>query len=851
MLYTADTAHAKLNSSELKAGIDLRIVAEQLFGPAVRRSSRYVQYRAPDRHERTPSLTVWADGFKDFGDATHHGDVFTFLEVYKGMSFREALDYLAREGGSAPAAPFYCQLSQKRSVTASPLPDANWQRTVTHLLTRCQATLDKCPEAQQYLMKQGYTKTTIASRGLGLNLAWSKIAWHKPDGKQAWLPPGIVFPWFHDGNLVGLKVRLPYHKNGQPDALARLLGCKPQKAKYMQVAGSSLGSAWYGDLADTTRPVIFCEGEKDCDNLYQRIGDRTSIVTLGSASGRVPPALIQRLRPVPWIAVVPDNDEAGTQSALRIQQQLKTALGNKAIVILGCVPPDYKDISDWILDDGEKQLDQWFRQLERQAGYARRRAAWNPAQNTYFPQGVPDVLREALLGLHRLGATTGQRYIQDHANAALVLELYHEAILQACLTADAPLTVADLRTVALSLERNCTESAIRRGLEQLCALGFLELIANLPPGEHNFSGQREGGRSAKNSSPRRGRPTLRYRIVPLAEALATFLARVEVRIREALYADRLPNHVQPEWFGGLLAADEAAAVAETLEIASQELYAMHQVELRRVEREIGKQLAVYRRNLALAALSDAGSTPLAPSVPYSSGRELRDAYYRALIEEAGPAGRQITRASAAAQLGVDRKTLQHIRRRVGVVAEPRFERFELDDAEYVHRRANWLAPWAADRVYGRYLESSSGQCIRLDMQNPARNDDWVAGQLARGCRVWLKVQVASRERFATPQEREILHRPVMWCCGRRRQDGTGRRRPLRIDPLTGECLPVPPPAAVCPPAHTRAYVYDQLWLRRALWLASAETGGLQKVLIHLGLVSSIAYWDIGRYPCPS
>src|SRR5690606_25051642 len=113
-----------------------------------------------------------------------------------------------------------------------------------------------------------------------------------------------------------------------------------------------------------------------------------------------------------------------------------------------------------------------------------------------------------------------------------------------------------------------------------------------------------------------------------------------------------------------------------------------------------------------------------------------------------------SRAKSAAQLGVTLKTLRRLRRRVGVVAEARYEYFDIlqADGDDVHGAARRLAPWASERVYGRYFESSSGAIIRLDMNAAARDTAWVAAQLAQGWQVRLKIQVASRERLASPAE---------------------------------------------------------------------------------------------------
>lgn len=823
----------RVHLDTLKETIDLRNVAESILGQAHRRSRDYLQYRAPDREDRVASLTVWANGFKDFGRSENSGDVFTFLQLYGKMNFREAIRFL-----KADSPPSGKTTHATRHETRLASPDRDWQVAANRLLGQCQETLRLSPDALDLLMALGYSRELVEKRGLGLNLTWKKLNWRKPDGKPAWLPPGIVYPWYKNGQLYALKVRCPYLKaDGKPDAIARLLHLKPEDAKYMQIAGGQLSQTWYGELENPAQPVILVEGEKDCDTLSQFLGQQANVLTLGSATGRIPADLVEKFRQVPFVCVVLDNDEAGRENADRLCRELSDQLGKLPVVTSARVPAAYKDVSDWILD-GAGGLDYWYERLAERARELTIFRRFDPTTDTFFPQGMPDPLREVLLSLHHL-APSGRQYVKDHANAALVMDLYHELCIRQTLAGNAAFTLQHLHQCSTELGRGCDESALRRGLEQLAGIGVVELIANSTPSLSSEDLSKEqGGDSAKNSPVRRGRKAQFYRVRPIKQALAALLACIENRLREVLYHDDLPDHVQANWFDGLVNDEEQAkAVAEAVEQASTDLYEEHRRDIRRRVYEMHERLDKYRQNLTASALFVADSTLLPTEATYSSGREFRDVYYRALVEEHGARGRQIARAKAAAQIGVNSRTLGRIRQRVGVVTEACYECFPVNEPKRVHQRADRAAPWAREREFGRFLESSSGDLIRIDVNNTTSNDHWVATQMEAGHRVWIKIQVPSRERVATPEEMATLH--VLTGVERKpcEKSGHGKVRPV-FDAVTGERLPKLGVEAICPAGLVRGYISDQLRLRAAWLYPMIEANRLLcHVLVQLAVIA--------------
>ena len=820
---------------ELKARVDLRVIAEQTLGQARRRSSNYMQFLAPNRDDRNASLTVWADGFKDFGNPDCRGDVFTFLELFQGLDFKAALDVLRSEAGLREwREPLPPQSATHKNATRQPQPD--WRAVAAGALQQCQTTLHSMcgqPIVQHYLHPQGYTDATLKARGIGFNPQWRKLAWLKPDGKPAWLPPGIVYPWYQDGQLVGLKVRLPYTTNGDnPDDLAQLMNHKPGPAKYMQVAGGAISTAWYGDLDDPTLPVILVEGEKDCDNLWQRLKGLANVITLGSATGRLPDALIERLQHAPWIILALDNDTAGRSNTNRLDRELQQRTGR--VVFPAHFSTDHNDLTDWILDDGD--VVGWF---TRQADIVTRIALRHGPQRqtaTIFPQGVPNILRSTLLRLHQ-----ECRYVKDHANAAVVMEIRQEAVQKGLLDENALLTVPTLVKLATQLQRNTTTSTLRRGIEQLIALGFLELIPHFHPSSEPKENTEEikGGKSENKLTRRRGRPTLHYKAVPLVTALVQFVQHVRMRLYEGLYAE-IPDDVLPEWFTDIVDADTAHEIARLIwdEVDWQLDVGLETVEAYLAYLKRGDELEAL---LSFDALIGADSAPLPSEMSLTNGRAYRDAVYAAYIGAEGVFGRQITRAESAAGIGVSSRTLTEVRRRTGVVAEPQYKSFELARNVDVNEQANEIARWAEDRPFGRFLVSERDVWMRLRVDDPDDMDKFVMQEMAQGHRVWLRVQVASLERFGTPEElaqneaeAALALEPTAY--PRQEPSKPAEPRPQDLHPTTGEVLATVEPETVSPDGPTRGFVVDQMRMRLPLLYPLMEqVPGLKEVLAALGV----------------
>jgi 5S rRNA maturation endonuclease (ribonuclease M5) len=850
----------------LKAQVDLRTVAEDVLGPAARQHGRYLQFHAPDRSDSDPSLTVWPESFFDFGNPEHNGDVFDFLAQYAGLGFRDALAYLE---GNSPI------ISRPASATR-PTPDAQenkndprWREEIQLLLSEFQATLWHTQQGQrvrQYLEEQGYSRQHMQQQGLGFNPTWRQMNWRKPDGSPAWIAPGIIYPWVQDGEIAGLKIRCATRNGKKRGRLSTLAGLSPQEQKYMQVAGGTISRSWYGTLHEG-RPLIVCEGEKDRDNLAQRLGEAASVITLGSASGRVPRRLRSTISEadVPWLAIVLDNDKAGQRNSQRLAEKFRRIAG--LTVITGQVPQPHKDLTDWILENAD--VNQWFEELGERAAVEPTPAVDDAStfidnnsasdlrvnEKEYFPNNgvLPNPLREVLLSVNSLGSQ-GRRYCQDHSSSALVLELIQDTQLLP-LPKLGPsrvgiLSIQRILEAANSQGRSCTEKTIRKGIEQLVGLGFLELIPKSTPLYDRIkeSEKIQGGKNGNNS--KRGRPVDYYGLVPLEQALATMVERLSIRVREGMFGSLAPDNAEPEWFEFCSNVD-GQRLAEEVNRLSEPLRQAQQQKIQEIEREYQQVMADLRDKLSLDTLKRAKSIPIPRELDFANGREYRDAYYKALVINAGSDGRQITRARAAEQIGVTVKTLSRIRRRTGVVTEAQFKEIELFSARDVLAQADEAAPWAAGRAFGRYLASSDGRRLRLDPRHGRHYDRWVAEQMAEGHIVKIQIQVASKEREGDPAEVEKRREEYRaWLHAKRQQEQCSQRpycpNPQK-NPLKGVSVPNPAPSAVCPENFSFGYVRDQMWLRLDVLLPAAVHDEEVLALVNaVGLGGFIAHADVSR-----
>ncbi|MBN2472060.1 MAG: toprim domain-containing protein [Anaerolineae bacterium] len=335
----------KVDTWALKALHDLRLIVEQDLGPAPVRSGRACLWKCPFHSERQGySLVVWANGYRCFGKCQIHGDVFDWLQHYRQLDFREAVEVLGQVDVSVPPA------SVARAIPVTAPPSIEWQTAARQVVEQAEEWLWDAPGegALAYLLeKRGLTGATIRTARLGV-VTGGYREWLTMTGLN--VPCGITIPWFTGETLWAVKVR-------------RLAG----HIKYQQIAGGSSSGLYRGDALAGARAALFCEGEFDALVAHQEAADLVAAVSLGSAGNTLSDRWIIDLVTVPLILVAYDADPAGLKGAARLQ-----SLSDRVHTIQ---VPQGKDITEFYQQSEEGAVFDW---LARELRQARQQAIFRP-----------------------------------------------------------------------------------------------------------------------------------------------------------------------------------------------------------------------------------------------------------------------------------------------------------------------------------------------------------------------------------------------------------------------------------------------------------------------------------------
>ena len=290
---------------------------ERDVGQPVRREGRWLKWICPFHDDRrTPSLGVAGNRWKCFGCGCS-GDAIDWLRKRERLSFREACGRL----GSIDLVPSSEKAAPHHLPSSSVLATA-WQDQALEVVSNCQATLwsDAGTKARSWLNRRGLAKDTVRKWRLGFNPRDQKIS-------GLWVPRGIVIPCLAAGQAWYLKVRRA-----------------TDQVKYSQVSGGRI--ALFGaDTIANHDTVVVTEGEFDALLLHQEAGDLVGVVTLGSASARLPEAWVPYLLGVHRLLVAYDTDAAGALGAARWK-----AISPHAQRL---VPLAGKDVTDFHLAGGD------------------------------------------------------------------------------------------------------------------------------------------------------------------------------------------------------------------------------------------------------------------------------------------------------------------------------------------------------------------------------------------------------------------------------------------------------------------------------------------------------------------
>lgn len=429
----------KAHPIDLKENTDLRQIAQTIIPGNWKSHGKYIQTHAPNRDDTTPSLTVWADGFKDFGGDAQ-GDVFEFLATYAGLDFKQAIDYLSAGGVGLTTSPHRPQSAPKAppEKPISPTNQYEFSADFDHWQTAAAATIDRLPlatdhpAAVQFLLSKGYTLETIAGRAVRYNPAWAETGHDITDERTGETTPAKVAPGI---------VYTHRDEHGQPIALfTRFLAPKPGTAKTIQTAGGKPKLGIYGNLDTPHAPVIITAGQKDSDFVAQTFPGPVNAITMGSCNVSLPAWVAQKITNLaaPFVMVMFDNDPPSEQKhADRIAAELHAVLPCPVLVIPP--PQGYKDFADGVAD-----------------GY----------DVGKFWAGIVAPVNAQVVEL--LCSFKRFKWVYqahgDTAYLAALLLIRHEAIARGLIGYDTPLSIKQLVTLSETVGHAITEKAARSGI---------------------------------------------------------------------------------------------------------------------------------------------------------------------------------------------------------------------------------------------------------------------------------------------------------------------------------------------------------------------------------------------------
>jgi DNA primase len=281
----------------------------------------------PFHPEKTPSFTVCPGKqmYFCFG-CSASGDVFKFLEIYKGLSFLAAAKQLADKYGiqlpeTSAAVPArgtpkppgikaeHRTLNEKNNQQSiiNNQQSELWQEKAGKLVAWAHEKLLGNTAQLKILADRGIKKETVEYFRLGWNpgkdgkdIFRPRESWGLPtemkDGrkKKLWIPIGLVIPMFSGETAHRLRFRRP---DGKP--------------KYYIIPGSSMAT-WI--MQKSKRVYVIIESELDGILLWQEAREVTGIISLGSASTRPDPAAVNLLEQSALILNALDFDTAGAKA---------------------------------------------------------------------------------------------------------------------------------------------------------------------------------------------------------------------------------------------------------------------------------------------------------------------------------------------------------------------------------------------------------------------------------------------------------------------------------------------------------------------------------------------------------
>ncbi len=433
-----------------------------------------------------------------------------------------------------------------------------------------------------------------------------------------------------------------------------------------------------------------------------------------------------------------------------------------------------------------------------------------------WPQGVPDVLRTCFLTIDQLDKPIRQkgakavRYFKNHAPALILYELIHQGAAHGQLNPQ-QFSRDDLRACAAQHGLTISEYGLKLGLDQLEGVGFLRKLQGIEKLDHSLG--------AKFKDNPNGRPEDVFTLVPIRPALNALLSRMEVAIRQAVYADQTPDaptNIETE-------RAYLDLLAEVDKMISPTGYP---------EQQIAKLYGSWAAKLNPKALAAALSTPLAAGFDWGNKSGYTDAFNRGKLEAVG-GKRQIPNKLLASELGCSENALRASNKRANILSMEHYEYVEIEPGASRQKVESVLlgrgrAWWIAEGF--EYEKAIKPERLWLEIEQ-------ITHIVEQGGTVTVRIQTASIHTPSTPEQIEAL-------AAVRREKLRAIRAYKEQHPLP-DCAPVesppsakvealPIPAAVLSEGVTLQYILDQYHLRiRVLDLSDPRRQTLINRLVEL------------------
>lgn len=255
----------------------------------------------PDQGEHG---TFWCRGC-DLG-----GDAIEYLMKFEGMAFPAACKEVGKplpEQEEYQAPQFKRPAANSFTPRETVAPADLWVQHATKLADWAHEQLLNNPDQLAYLAGRGITLDAVKQFRLGYNpgekgkdLYRAREAWGLEsvvkDGKtkKLWLPIGLVIPFYADGIIRRLRIRIPNDRRTEQFSLP-----------YYLVPGSSMDSF-------ITRPDakawFITEAELDAIAIHAQAGDLTGAIAMGNSTAKPTAAAYQLLENSLWIGNALDYD---------------------------------------------------------------------------------------------------------------------------------------------------------------------------------------------------------------------------------------------------------------------------------------------------------------------------------------------------------------------------------------------------------------------------------------------------------------------------------------------------------------------------------------------------------------